>query len=55
MTSNETVNENRLRENFLLSPMERFKKAFALMALAAMFKNAPLKSPQGLGVVLKKI
>ena len=53
-SSRETVAERRLYENLLLSPAERFKKAFALMALAALFKKGPIKSPQGLGIILKK-
>ena len=48
------IEERRLRENFALSHKERMKKAFALIALAAKFKNGVLREPQGLGVVLKR-
>jgi hypothetical protein len=49
-----SIEERRLKENFLLSPQERFKKTFELMALAALFKKGPIKIPQGLGIVLKR-
>ncbi|MEO5645778.1 MAG: hypothetical protein ABIQ40_13770 [Bacteroidia bacterium] len=50
----ESIANRRLLENLLLTPHERFKKTFQLMALAALFKNGPIKTPQGLGVVLKR-
>jgi len=56
-TENETqesIAERRLMENLSLSPQERMKKAFQLMALAALFKKGPIKKPQGLGIVLKR-
>lgn len=49
-----SIAERRLMENTLLTPHERFKKTFELMALAALFKKGPIKTPQGLGVVLKR-
>ena len=54
-TDRQAIAERRLFENLLLTPSERFKKAFKLMALAAMFKKGPIKKPLGLGIVLKKI
>ena len=49
------IEERRLMENLMLTPKERMSKAFQLMSLSLMFsKNKILKSPQGLGVVLKK-
>lgn len=50
----ESVVENRLYANLMLSPAERLKKAFTLMALAALFKKGAIKAPQGLGIVLKR-
>jgi hypothetical protein len=50
----DAIAERRLQENFLLSPLERFKKTFQLMSLAAAFKQGPIKHPQGLGIVLKR-
>lgn len=50
----ESIADRRMQENLLLSPVERFKKTFQLMALAAAFKQGPIKAPQGLGVVLKR-
>jgi hypothetical protein len=51
----EAIEERRLMENLLLSPNERMKRAFELMSLSILFsKNKILKSPQGLGTILKK-
>jgi hypothetical protein len=51
----EAIEERRLMENLLLSPNERMKRAFELMSLSILFsKNKILKSPQGLGIILKK-
>jgi hypothetical protein len=49
-----SIEERRLKENLLLTPEERIKKAFQLMALSLLFKNGPIKKPQGLGIVLKR-
>jgi len=50
----ESVVEDRLYTNLMLSPTERLKKAFTLMALATLFKKGAIKAPQGLGLVLKR-
>jgi hypothetical protein len=50
----EVISENRLYKNLLLSPANRMKKAYMLMAIAAKFKNGPLRNPMGLGIILKK-
>lgn len=50
----EAIVARRMQENLLLTPVERFKKTFQLMALAAAFKQGPIKTPQGLGIVLKR-
>ncbi len=51
----EEIEERRLDENLALSPQERIQKMFKLMQLSLMLKKGPLKTPQGLGVVLKRI
>jgi hypothetical protein len=48
------IEEKRLIENLALSPQERMHKMFELMQLSMMLKNGPLKSPRGLGVILKR-
>ena len=50
------IEERRLFENASLSPMERWKNAFALMAIAAKFRNEKglLKQPQRKGIILKR-
>lgn len=49
------IEERRLMENLLLSPKQRMSKAFQLMSLSLKFsKNKIIKSPQGMGIVLKK-
>jgi hypothetical protein len=53
-TTHESIAERRLQENLLLSPEQRMKRAFELMALSALFKDGPIKKPQGLGIVLKR-
>ena len=50
----DAIIERRLQENFSLSPKERMKKAYLLMAISAKLKNGVLKEPQGLGIILKK-
>lgn len=50
----EANTDERLHATSLLTPLQRFKKVFALMTLASMFKKGPIKLPQGLGVVLKR-
>ena len=49
----DSVKENRLLLNNK-SKAENMKRAFELMALAAMFKKGPIKEPQELGIVLKR-
>ena len=56
-TENETrdsIEERRLLENASRPPIERWQKAFQLMSLALLFKKGPIKSPEGLGIVLKR-
>jgi hypothetical protein len=50
----EAIKERRLMENLSLTPEQRMKKAFQLMAMSAKFKNGVLKEPQGKGIVLKR-
>lgn len=52
----EKIEERRLLENAALSPMERWKKTFLLMALSAKFRKEKrlLKEPQRKGIVLKR-
>lgn len=50
----EAIKERRLMENLALTPEQRMKKAFQLMAIAAKFKNGVLKEPQGKGIVLRR-
>jgi hypothetical protein len=52
--TNEQIRERRLLENLALTPQERLHNLFELMQLSLMLKGAPLKKPQGLGVVLKR-
>lgn len=49
------IRERRLLENLALTPQERLHNMFELMQLSIMLKGAPLKQPQGLGIVLKRI
>ncbi len=51
--SQEQMHEKRILENLALTPMQRWKKMFALMQLSASLKNGPLKMPQGKGIILK--
>ncbi len=51
--SEDKVHEKRMLENLALTPMERFKKMFALIQLSVSLKKGPLKMPQGKGIVLK--
>lgn len=50
------IQNRRLSENAALTDIERWKKAFVLMALAAKFRKEKglLKQPQRRGVVLKR-
>ncbi|MFN5460502.1 MAG: hypothetical protein ACK5AY_11390 [Bacteroidota bacterium] len=50
----EAIKERRLIENLALTPEQRMKKAFQLMAMSAKFKNGVLKEPQGKGIVLRR-
>ena len=50
----EEIEERRFLEDQKLTSKERLTKMFNLMALSFMFKNGPLKKPQGLGIILKK-
>jgi hypothetical protein len=50
----EAIKERRLMENLALTPEQRMKKAFQLMAMSAKFKNGVLKEPQGKGIVLRR-
>lgn len=51
----ESIEDRRLSEILQLSPNQRMKRAFDLMSVSKMFsQNKIIKSPQGLGVVLKK-
>jgi hypothetical protein len=52
--TNDQIQERRLLENLKLTPQERFHNLFELMQLSLMLKGAPLKKPQGLGVVLTR-
>lgn len=52
--SREEIEERRFFENLALSPEQRIKKMFELMALSAMFKKGPLKMPQRKGIVLTR-
>jgi hypothetical protein len=49
------IRERRLLENLALTPQERIHNMFELMQLSIMLKGGPLKKPQGLGIVLKRI
>jgi hypothetical protein len=53
-TTREEIEERRRQEILAMTPAERMKLAFKLMALSAMFKKGPLKEPRGKGVVLKR-
>jgi hypothetical protein len=50
----QAIGDRRLQEDFMLTPKERFEKAYLLMKIAAQFRKGPLKEPQGLGIVLKR-
>lgn len=52
--SREEIEERRFLENLALSPEQRMKKMFDLMALSALFKKGALKAPQGRGIVLTR-
>ncbi len=51
----EEIEDRRLLETLALTPQERIHRMFELMQLSLMLKKGPLKTPQGLGVVLKRI
>lgn len=51
--SEEQMRETRMLENLALTPIQRWKKMFALMQISASLKTGRLKQPQGKGIVLK--
>jgi hypothetical protein len=49
----DAIEQRRLNENLLLSPIQRIEKMFLLIETARAFSKNPLKQPQGKGLVLR--